>query len=87
MTLVPNPDVLGTVAELAHEAFVVGFAAETHDMSQHAAEKARRKRWILSLSIALAVRRRRLGFELMLERSWMRTGGLLDRLTSDRKLQ
>ena len=44
MTLVPNPDVLGTVAELAHEAFVVGFAAETHDISQHAAEKARRKR-------------------------------------------
>ena len=41
--LIPNPDILGTIARVEHSAFVVGFAAETQQLTQNAAQKVRRK--------------------------------------------
>lgn len=41
--LVANPDILATVAKSGKAAFVVGFAAETNDVLQHAKEKLKTK--------------------------------------------
>jgi phosphopantothenoylcysteine decarboxylase/phosphopantothenate--cysteine ligase len=42
-TLVENPDILAEVARLPLPPYCVGFAAETHDLLRHAAEKRARK--------------------------------------------
>jgi phosphopantothenoylcysteine decarboxylase/phosphopantothenate--cysteine ligase len=39
LTFVPNPDILATVAALPQAPWCVGFAAETHLLSQHAKQK------------------------------------------------
>jgi phosphopantothenoylcysteine decarboxylase/phosphopantothenate--cysteine ligase len=39
LTFVPNPDILATVAALPNAPWCVGFAAETHLLSQHAKQK------------------------------------------------
>jgi phosphopantothenoylcysteine decarboxylase/phosphopantothenate--cysteine ligase len=39
LELTPNPDILAEVAARKTGAFVVGFAAETHDVARHAREK------------------------------------------------
>ena len=44
MRLEANPDVLGTVSSREHDAFVVGFAAETQDLAKNAAKKVRKKK-------------------------------------------
>ena len=44
LELVPNPDILATVAARADAPFTVGFAAETHDVEAHARDKLARKR-------------------------------------------
>lgn len=44
LTLVQNPDILAEVAALSKRPFVVGFAAETERVEQHAREKLERKR-------------------------------------------
>lgn len=38
-----TPDILAAVGALARRPFLVGFAAETHDLQRHAADKLRRK--------------------------------------------
>lgn len=43
LALVRNPDILATVANLANRPFVVGFAAETHDVEIYARDKLKRK--------------------------------------------
>lgn len=43
LALVRNPDILATVASLADRPFVVGFAAETHDVETYARDKLKRK--------------------------------------------
>ncbi len=43
ITLERNPDILATVAALDQGPFTVGFAAETHDVLQYAADKRRHK--------------------------------------------
>lgn len=43
LALVRNPDILATVASLANRPFVVGFAAETHDVETYARDKLKRK--------------------------------------------
>ncbi len=43
LALVRNPDILATVASLATRPFVVGFAAETHDVEAYARDKLKRK--------------------------------------------
>jgi phosphopantothenoylcysteine decarboxylase/phosphopantothenate--cysteine ligase len=52
LTLTPNPDILATLSApgLARPRLVVGFAAETHDVARHAAEKRLRKGcdWIVA---------------------------------------
>jgi phosphopantothenoylcysteine decarboxylase / phosphopantothenate---cysteine ligase len=52
LELVPNPDILATIASRATDrpALVVGFAAETSDVVRHAAEKRARKGcdWIVA---------------------------------------
>ena len=44
LKLVQNPDILAEVAALGVRPFVVGFAAETENVEQHAREKLERKR-------------------------------------------
>ncbi len=44
LTLVPNPDILQYVASLPNSPFCVGFAAETDEIEQYAAEKRKRKK-------------------------------------------
>jgi phosphopantothenoylcysteine decarboxylase/phosphopantothenate--cysteine ligase len=44
LRLVQNPDILAEVAALSERPFVVGFAAETGNLEQHAREKLERKR-------------------------------------------
>lgn len=39
LNLIPNPDIIATVAKRASRPFVVGFAAETEQLLRHAAEK------------------------------------------------
>ncbi len=43
LSLVENPDIIAGVAASAHKPFVVGFAAETHNVLEHAKEKRVRK--------------------------------------------
>ncbi len=43
LELVRNPDIISTVAALAGRPFMVGFAAETHDLLVHGREKLTRK--------------------------------------------
>lgn len=43
LQLQENPDILATLAALPRHAFLVGFAAETHDVAGYAQEKLRRK--------------------------------------------
>ncbi|ABI40662.1 Phosphopantothenoylcysteine decarboxylase / Phosphopantothenate-cysteine ligase [Shewanella sp. MR-4] len=43
LALVRNPDILATVASLATRPFMVGFAAETHDVEAYARDKLKRK--------------------------------------------
>ena len=43
LTLAINPDILATVAQSKKASFVVGFAAETHDVLKHAEEKLHKK--------------------------------------------
>lgn len=43
LALVRNPDILATVAGLANRPFMVGFAAETHDVETYARDKLKRK--------------------------------------------
>ncbi|MEQ8233974.1 MAG: bifunctional phosphopantothenoylcysteine decarboxylase/phosphopantothenate--cysteine ligase CoaBC, partial [Gammaproteobacteria bacterium] len=44
LELLPNPDILATVAARADAPFTVGFAAETHDVETYARAKLARKR-------------------------------------------
>jgi phosphopantothenoylcysteine decarboxylase/phosphopantothenate--cysteine ligase len=44
LRLVRNPDILARVASFAERPFVVGFAAETHRLAEHAREKLEAKR-------------------------------------------
>lgn len=44
LTLVKNPDILSEVRKAFPDAFVVGFAAETEKLAEHALEKLTRKR-------------------------------------------
>jgi phosphopantothenoylcysteine decarboxylase/phosphopantothenate--cysteine ligase len=52
LLLIPNPDILATIAAPGplRPRLVIGFAAETHDLRQHAEEKLRRKGcdWIVA---------------------------------------
>lgn len=43
LTLVRNPDIIGTVAALPERPFVVGFAAETRDVVDYGRDKLKRK--------------------------------------------
>lgn len=43
LTLVKNPDIISTVANLADKPFVVGFAAETEKLIEHGKEKLQKK--------------------------------------------
>lgn len=43
LELTPNPDILAEVAARKTGAFIVGFAAETHDVARHAREKLEAK--------------------------------------------
>lgn len=43
LELVPTPDILAALGALPAPPFLVGFAAETHDLHAHAADKLRRK--------------------------------------------
>lgn len=43
LTLVPNPDIVASVAALANKPYVVGFAAETHDLVASARRKLVKK--------------------------------------------
>ena len=57
LPLVENPDILKTVANLApprRPRLVIGFAAETHDVAQHARDKRRRKGcdWIVANDVS-----------------------------------
>ena len=56
LALVPNPDILATIAAAGptRPRLVVGFAAETHDLHAHAAEKRRRKNadWIVANDVS-----------------------------------
>ena len=44
LSFTENPDILATVAALPQAPYCVGFAAETHDLEQHAREKLQRKK-------------------------------------------
>jgi len=55
LALVPNPDILATIATGPRRPrLVVGFAAETHDMLAHAQDKRRRKNadWIVANDVS-----------------------------------
>lgn len=43
LTLVRNPDIIGTLAKMENRPFMVGFAAETHQIEQNGREKLLRK--------------------------------------------
>ena len=60
LDLVPNPDILAGLRALAPRALLVGFAAETESLLEHAAAKLERKR--LDLIVANDVSRRDVGF-------------------------
>jgi len=44
LEFVPNPDILGYVANLPNPPFCVGFAAETENLAEHAGQKRRMKK-------------------------------------------
>lgn len=60
LTLVRNPDILATLAEHPQRPWTVGFAAETHDLMNYAADKLQRKK--LDLIIANDVSQSGIGF-------------------------
>lgn len=60
LKLTKNPDILSSVVDTGKASFVVGFAAETHDVIHYAMDKLTRKR--LNMIVANAVGRG-LGFE------------------------
>lgn len=61
LELTPNPDILAEVAARAAGAFIVGFAAETHDIVEHARAKLAAKG--IDLLVANDVSRRDIGFD------------------------
>lgn len=61
LELIPNPDILRELAARRTGAFLVGFAAETHDLRDHAAAKLRTKG--VDLLVANDVSRAGIGFE------------------------
>jgi len=61
LELVPNPDILAEVAARGTGAFIVGFAAETHDVEAHARAKLAAKG--IDLLVANDVSRRDVGFD------------------------
>jgi phosphopantothenoylcysteine decarboxylase / phosphopantothenate---cysteine ligase len=61
LELTPNPDILAEVAARAGEAFIVGFAAETHDVVANARAKLAAKG--IDLLVANDVSRRDIGFD------------------------
>ncbi|HVS65267.1 MAG TPA: bifunctional phosphopantothenoylcysteine decarboxylase/phosphopantothenate--cysteine ligase CoaBC [Thermoanaerobaculia bacterium] len=60
LELVPNPDILAGLRQLAPRAVLVGFAAETESLLDHAAEKLERKR--VDFIVANDVSRSDVGF-------------------------
>ncbi|MCM2131685.1 bifunctional phosphopantothenoylcysteine decarboxylase/phosphopantothenate--cysteine ligase CoaBC [Larsenimonas rhizosphaerae] len=60
LTLVKNPDIIATLAHRANAPFMVGFAAETRNVTHYAEDKLIRKR--LDLVVANDVSREGLGF-------------------------
>ena len=61
LELAPNPDILAEVAARHTGAFVVGFAAETHEVARHAREKLEAKR--VDLLVANDVSKQGIGFD------------------------
>lgn len=61
LALIPNPDILAEVAARAGGAFIVGFAAETHDVVANARAKLTAKG--IDLLVANDVSRRDIGFD------------------------
>ncbi len=61
LDLTPNPDILAEVAARADGAFIVGFAAETHDVVANARAKLQAKG--IDLLVANDVSRRDIGFD------------------------
>ena len=61
LELVPNPDILKEIALRKGSRFVVGFAAETHDVRAHAAAKLRAK--AVDLLVVNDVSKAGIGFE------------------------
>jgi phosphopantothenoylcysteine decarboxylase/phosphopantothenate--cysteine ligase len=61
LELTPNPDILAEVAARAGGAFIVGFAAETHDVVANARAKLQAKG--IDLLVANDVSRRDIGFD------------------------
>jgi phosphopantothenoylcysteine decarboxylase/phosphopantothenate--cysteine ligase len=61
LALTPNPDILAEVAARAGDAFIVGFAAETHDVAANARAKLQAKG--IDLLVANDVSRRDIGFD------------------------
>ncbi len=61
LELTPNPDILREVAATARDAFVVGFAAETHDVAANARTKLEAKG--VDLLVVNDVSQRGIGFE------------------------
>jgi phosphopantothenoylcysteine decarboxylase/phosphopantothenate--cysteine ligase len=61
LELTPNPDILAEVAARAGVAFIVGFAAETHDVVANARAKLQAKG--IDLLVANDVSRRDIGFD------------------------
>lgn len=61
LTLVKNPDIIATIAARAEKPFVMGFAAETHEVENYARDKLARKR--LDLIACNDVSRADIGFQ------------------------
>ena len=61
LELTPNPDILAEVARYRTGAFIVGFAAETHDVAAHARAKLEAKG--IDLLVANDVSQRGIGFD------------------------
>ena len=61
LEMVKNPDIVSAVAATDNKPFVVGFAAETHDVTRYAKSKLKRKQ--LDLIIANDVSDPRIGFD------------------------
>jgi phosphopantothenoylcysteine decarboxylase/phosphopantothenate--cysteine ligase len=61
LVLTPNPDILAEIGARRPAAFLVGFAAETHDVAAHAREKLRAKG--IDLLVVNDVSRTDIGFD------------------------